>query len=148
MMTNSRPAALAVPLGGLVVALLVVGVVSGTVLRHVVQVVPALLASAVVVRRPAIAAYAALPIFIFWILIVALIWLYLAGLSSIASGSYTAAEIVSTVVMAVCCGYGVVRAIPPGRPAPSTARLVTFIVFALLQVAAMWISLSRSIANR
>ena len=139
---------LTVSLGGLAVALMVVGVVSGTVLRHVVQIVPILVASIVVRRRPAIGAYAALPIFIFWTLIVTLIWLFLAGLSSIANGHYTTTEIASTLVMAVCCGYGIVRAIPGGRTAPIAARLVTFIAFAGLQLAAMWISFSRSIANR
>lgn len=148
MTTDPRPPAMTVALGGLAVALMVVGIVSGTVLRHVVQIVPILLASIVVRRRPAIGAYAALPIFIFWTLIVTLIWLFLAGLSSVANGHYTTAEIISTLVMAVCCVYGVVRAIPAGRPAPLAARLATFIAFAVLQFVAMWISFSRSIANR
>ena len=56
-------------LGGLAIALMVVGVVSETVLRHVVQIVPVLLVVALVSWRPAMGAYAALPIFIFWILI-------------------------------------------------------------------------------
>ena len=146
--TSSRASVLITCLGGLAIALMVVGVVSGTVLRHVVQIVPVLLAAAFVSWRPAIGAYAALPIFIFWILIVILIWLFLAGLSRIANGHYTATEILSTVVMAVCCGYGVFRAIPSGRPASIAARVVTFIAFAALQFAAMLISFSRSIANR
>ena len=135
-------------MAGLVAALIVVGVVSGTVLRHMVQIVPALAALVLVSRRPAIGAYAALPIFMFWILIVILIWLFLAGLSRIANGHYTIVEIISTVVMAVCCVQGVARAAPLGRPAPIAARLVTLIAFALLQVAAMWISLTPSIAAR
>ena len=149
-MTNFRSGAVALIacLGGLALALIVVGLVSGTVLRHVVQIVPVLLALALVSRRPAIGAYAALPIFVFWLLIVMLIWLFLAGLSTIANGRYTAAEVISTVVMALCCGYGVRRAIPAGRPATLASRLMTFILFAVSQLAAMWISFSPSIANR
>ena len=149
-MTNVRSGvvALIACLGGLALALIVVGLVSGTVLRHVVQIVPVLLALALVSRRPAIGAYAALPLFVFWLLIVSLIWLFLAGLSTIANGHYTPAEIISTVVMALCCGYGVRRAIPTGRPATVASRLMTFFLFAVLQLAAMWISLSPSIANR
>ena len=148
MTTSSRAPVLIACLGGLAIALMVVGVVSGTVLRHVVQIVPVLLALALVSRLPAMGASAALPIFIFWLLIVTLIWLFLAGLSSIANGHYTTAEIASTIVMAGCCGYGIVRAIAAGRPAPVSARVVLFIAFAALQFAAMWISFSRSIANR
>ena len=49
-------------------ALLLVGVVSGTVLRHIVQIVPIVMALGVLARRAAWGAYAALPIFAFWIL--------------------------------------------------------------------------------
>jgi len=135
-------------LAGLAIALLVVGVVSGTVLRHVVQIVPIAAALALVSRRPAIGAFAALPIFIFWIFIVSLIWLFLMGLSRIANGHYTIAEILSTFVMAICCVSGVVRAIAMGRPTPVAARVLTFAGYAALQVVAMWISFTPSIANR
>ena len=149
-MTTSRSdaAALIACLGGLAMALMVVGVVSGTVLRHVVQIVPAILAAVVIWRRQAAGAYAAMAIFIFWILIVVLIWLFLAGLSRIANGQYTLAEVICTVVMGLCCGYGAVRAIPIGRPATIASRALAFGAFAVLQVAAMWISFSPSIANR
>jgi len=148
MTTRLRPSALTVSLGGLAVALMVVGVVSGTVLRHVVQIVPILLALIVVRRWPAIGAYAALPIFIFWILIVSLIWLFLMGLSRIANGHYTIAEVVSTVVMATCCVSGSVWAVPAGRTATIASRVAAFGGFAALQVAAMWISLTPSFASR
>ena len=135
-------------LAGLAIALLVVGLVSGTVLRHVVQIVPIAAALAFVSRRPAIGAFAALPVSVFWIFIVSLIWLFLMGLSRIANGHDTLAEILSTFVMAICCVCGVVRAIPMARSAPGAARVVTFAGFAALQIAAMWIRFTPSIANR
>jgi len=135
-------------LAGLAIALIVVGLVSGTILRHIVQIVPVVTAGIVVIRRPAIGAYAALPIFIFWMFIVSLIWLFLAGLSRIANGHYTIPEIISTIVMAACCGYGVIRAIPIGRPSQVGWRIATFLGFAALQFVAMWISFMPSVANR
>ena len=78
---------------GLAVALLLVGVVSGTVLRHLVQIVPILIGLALLARRPDWGAYAAIPIFTFWALIVVLIWLFLLGLSRIANGHYTPIEV-------------------------------------------------------
>src|SRR5215510_5365747 len=91
---------------GLALALLAVGVVSGTFIRHVVQILPMLLAVLVLHRRPAVGAYAALPIFVFWILIVFLIWLFLLGLTRIVSGHFTLIEILLTIVMAACCAAG------------------------------------------
>lgn len=135
-------------LAGLALALVVVGIVSDTILRHLVQIVPVVAAMTFVTRRPAIGAYAALPIFMFWTLIVSLIWLFLMGLSRIANGHYTIAEIASTFVMAICCLLGTARAVRLGRAAPIPARILIFVVFAVLQVAAMGISFSPSIATR
>jgi hypothetical protein len=52
---------------GLALALLLVGLVSGTVLRHIVQIVPIMVVLAVVRRRPDWGASAVIPIFVFWI---------------------------------------------------------------------------------
>ena len=133
---------------GLAIALLVVGVVSGTVLRHVVQVVPIIVAEVVLTRRPAWGAYPAIPIFLFWIFIVTLIWLFLLGLSRIASGHYTVIEILSTVFIAGFSIAGVVRSLPLGKPLRPIERMLAFILFGALQVAAMWVSFLQPIANR
>jgi hypothetical protein len=60
----------------------------------------------------------ALPIFVFWTLIVVLIWLFLLGVSRIANGHYTIAEIISTFVMAASCVFGAVRAVQIGTAVP------------------------------
>ena len=62
-MQRSAPRAVLACLAGLAIALLLVGVVSGTLLRHVVQILPLGLTAAILTRRPAWGAYAALPIF-------------------------------------------------------------------------------------
>ncbi len=133
---------------GLALALLAVGLVSGTFLRHVVQILPIVLVLAILKGRPVWGAYAALPIFIFWIGIVILIWLFLLGLSRIANGHYTPVEIALTVVMAACSVAGVVKTVSLGRSLSPVGRLTAFVLFAALQVAAMWVSFLRPIANR
>ena len=133
---------------GLAVALLLVGVVSGTFLRHVVQILPIVFVLIILQGRPAWGAYAAVPIFIFWVGIVILIWLFLLGLSQIANGHYTAIEIVLTFVMAACSVAGVVKSLSLGRPLSVFGRVGAFTLFAALQVAAMWVSFLRPIANR
>jgi hypothetical protein len=51
-----------------------VGLVSGTLLRHAVQVAPALVAAALAWRRPRLGAAAALPVFAVWLIIPLLIF--------------------------------------------------------------------------
>lgn len=141
-------ARVSIALTTLAIALLFVGAVSGTVLRHVVQIAPIIAALLVIRRRPAWGAYAAVPIFVFWAVIVLLIWLFLLGLSRIAHGHYTLAEILATVVMATAAVAGFVRSLSAGRPLPVAQRVVAISMLALFQFAAMWISFLRPIANR
>jgi hypothetical protein len=147
-MTGSAKQVLRACLIGLLLALLLVGAVSGTILRHIVQILPIVAALVVLQRRPAWGAYAAFPILVFWIFIVALIWLFLLGLSRIANGHYTLIEIVSTFLMAGFCVIGVTRTIPLGRDLSTLARAGMFVVFAAMQFAAMWVSFLKPIANR
>ena len=132
-------------LGG---ALLVVGVVSGTLLRHVIQILPIGLAAAVLLRSSEWGAYASIPIFFFWIAIVGLIWLFLLGLSRIASGHYTPIEVVCTFMMAAFSVVGVVGSTLLGKPLRPRARVFAVMLFASLQLAAMWVSFLKPIANR
>lgn len=133
---------------GVAIALLLVGVMSGTFLRHIAQILPIILAAGVLTRRPDWGAYAALPIFLFWIFIVMLIWLFLLGVTRVASGHYTVVEVVSTVFIAGFSGVGVVRSIPIGRPLRTIGRVLAVILFGVLQVAAMWVSLLKPTVNR
>ena len=133
---------------GLGVALLLVGIVSGTVLRHVVQVAPIVMVAVLLVRRPEWGAYASFPIFLFWLFIVALIWLFLLGVSRFASGRYTPIEIASTFLMAAFAIVGLTGVVSVGKPLRWLARVCAVALFAVVQVAAMWLSLLPTIANR
>ena len=133
---------------GLALALLLVGLVSGTILRHLVQILPIIAACVLLARRRDLAAYAAIPIFVFWTVIVALIWLFLLGLSRIANGHYTPIEVASTFVMVGCSIVGVAKSAQLGRSPAVLARVFTFVLFAVIQCAAMWLSFLRPIAQR
>jgi len=147
-MASPTQRVVSVCLAGLVVALLVVGFVSGTFLRHIVQILPIIVAAGALTRRPDWGAYAAVPIFLFWIFIVVLIWLFLLDLSQIASGHYTLIEIVSTVFMAGFSVVGVLRSIQLGKTLRPTGRALAVSLFGALQVVAMWVSFLKPIANR
>jgi hypothetical protein len=133
---------------GLGVSLLFVGVVSGTLLRHFVQILPILFAVAAVNRRPHWGANASIPIFLFWFVIVVLIWLFLLGLSTMATGHYTLIEKVLTAFMAVFSVTGVSACVRLGRPLRLARRAVPFAVFAVMQISAMWASFLPPLANR
>jgi len=99
----------AVCLAGIAVALVLVGAVSDTIPRHLVQIVPLILGAGLVLGRNPSASYAAVGLCAFWAVIMGLIWLYLLGLSGVVSGTYSAVEIALTVVIAVFSVLGILR---------------------------------------
>jgi len=60
-------------------ALLVVGAVSHGVIRHIVQTSPLWIAIVLGIRGSALTKWAALPCFVFWLVLMTAIWLYLLG---------------------------------------------------------------------
>src|SRR6266566_7266578 len=96
---------------GIILSLLVVAVVSGTPLRHAIQLMPVVIALVAVAGRAAWGRYAALPLFIFWFVMMLFIWLYLLGIAQVLSGRFTLTEIICTVVIGVCCVCGVVASL-------------------------------------
>ena len=130
------------------VALLLVGLVSGTIIRHAVQVLPVLVAAVVLVVQPAWSRFAALPIFAFWLFIMLLIWLYLLGLANVITGKFTPAEVSLTVVIGLAC---MDRPGGVGSRDHTRSRVVgrgRFLTFGALQVGAMWLSLQPVLASR
>ena len=111
MQTTDRKNAafLAICLAGISVALVLVGAVSDTIPRHLVQIVPLILGAGLVLGRNPSAAYAVVGLCAFWAVIMGLIWLYLLGLSGVVSGTYSVAEIALTVVIAVFSVLGILR---------------------------------------
>ena len=132
---------------GVILSLLVVAVVSATPLRHAVQLTPVIIALVAIVRRADWGKYAALPLFIFWFVLMLFIWLYLLGIAQVLSGRFTPAEIICTVVIGVCCVCGVVASLRGPLLVSRTSSVLLFIVFAAFQVAAMWLSFRPSISH-
>jgi hypothetical protein len=131
-----------------VVALLLVGLVSGTILRHVVQVLPVVMATVAVALRPAWSRFAAMPVFAFWLFIMVLIWLYLLGLANVITGQFAPGEVGLTVVIGLACVVGLGAAVRQPARSHWWAGVVAFSVSGAFQVAAMWLSLQPTFASR
>ncbi|MBI1803636.1 MAG: hypothetical protein HY033_06730 [Ignavibacteriae bacterium] len=130
-----------------ILSLLVVGVVSATLLRHIVQITPVALALIATTRRASWSPYAALPLFVFWLVIMAFIWLFLLGVATIVSGRFTPIEIAMTIIVGICSLVGA-RASPRITSGTKiSVKVLTFLLFLALQVFAMWLSLRESIAH-
>src|SRR2546421_611922 len=93
---------------GVILGLLVVGLVSNTLVRHVIQLAPVVLAFATTVRKMKWSPFGAAAIFIFWTVIMVFIWLWLFGIAKIVSGHFTPVEIAMTIVIGICCLCGIV----------------------------------------
>lgn len=129
-------------------ALIVVGVVSHTLLRHFIQIAPLVVALGLLAWRSAWGVSAAAPLFAFWFLIMGAIWLFLFGVARIVSGTFTPAEVTLTVIIGVACLLGLSTAYRRGTTLALRARLGTIAVFAVLQFAAMWLSVQPFVASR
>jgi len=84
-----------------------VGLASHTILRHVIQTLPCWAVAALGFRRSRVTAWAALPVFLFWLAICGLIWSYLLGISHIVNGHFSPVEIAMTVIVGVCAMIGI-----------------------------------------
>lgn len=129
-------------------ALIVVGIVSHTLLRHFIQIAPLIGALILLLRRPAFGVSAAVPLFAFWFLTMGAIWLFLLGVARIFTGTFTPAEVTLKIVIGVTSVLGLAAAHRRGTTAPVAARLGTIVGFALLQFAAMWVSVQPFVARR
>ena len=130
-----------VGLGGVVAALLAVGVVSGTLMRHVIQVMPPAVALILVGIGSPYGRAAALPTLTFWAGLMVIIWLYLLGLSRWIAGRFTAVEVALTVTIALACLAGLVGGARPTANLGRGRRAATALVFGLLQLGALWLSM-------
>ncbi len=135
-------------LAGMSVSLLAVGGVSGTLVRHVVQIVPAIGALAAVWRHRAWGSDAALPVFGVWLLLMSFIWLYLLGIQTFFDGTFSATEVVLTLVIGVLAVRGVISCISSGEKPGLARRALTLVTFTVFQVGAMWVSFLPWFANR
>jgi len=133
---------------GLIASLLLVGVVSSTLVRHLIQLVPAYVLLYGTLTHRAWARAGAVPVFVFWLLIVIAIWCFLLGIARIVTGTYTPAErvLTGTIALSSLCGLAAVARI---RAAASWAtRVAGFMLLAALQWGAFWLSIQPAFARR
>jgi hypothetical protein len=131
-----------------VVALLVVGVVSATPIRHEIQVAPAVLVLLAGLREKRWVPSAATAVFVLWLLMMVVIWLYLLGIARIITGKFTPTEVALTIVIGVSSLAGIVAACRTADAPRWPARIAVFVVAAAVQFGAVWVSILPRFATR
>src|SRR3954468_17210845 len=131
----------------LIGALYVVGIVSHGVVRHIVQTAPVWLTVVLALRRSAWSKWTALPCFLFWLSLMALIWLFLLGWAHVVSGSFTIIEIAMTLVVGLCSVVGMVLAARMKTEIRAISASGASLGILILQLLAFRISLLPSIAH-
>jgi len=132
----------------IIAALLLVGAVSHGIIRHIVQTSPLWIAIVLSTGRIGSAKWAALPCFVFWLLLMSAIWLFLLVWSRIVTGTYSPIEIAMTVIVGLASMLGILKSLSMrSRLRPWPAAAVVFLV-AALQLIAMRVSLLSAMAHR
>ena len=134
-------------LAGLVLSILLVGIVSGTPIRHLIQVVPGIIALSAAIRHLRWAAEAACPLFIIWLCLMSAIWMHLLGLAHLLSGQFTPIDNWLTIIIGICCLWGLVVTARAASSASAARRWLVIAGFALLQLAALWTSFQPLVAR-
>jgi hypothetical protein len=144
------PKTVAVCCLAVLIALYVVGAVSippGS-LRHEIQTLPLWFPIVLGFQRRPIAKWMALPLLIFWLGIMILIWLFLLGIANIVTGDFFPTEIAMTLVVGVACVVGLISTARWTTSTKALTATLVFLVFAVLQVSAFRISLIPYFARR
>jgi len=128
---------LAISLAVLIVALLCVGVVSRTIVRHIVQAIPAVVALILVARVSPLAQSASAPICTFWLGVMINIWLFVLGIARLFTGTFSTVEIALTIVIAAASAAGILAIVRSAVRLAASTRLVTALVFGIGQLVAM-----------
>ena len=132
----------------IIVALLVVGSVSHGVIRHIVQTSPLWVAIVLGVRGSELSKWTALPCFVFWLVVMVLIWLFLLGLARVITGTFSPVEVAMTIIVGLASFAGLARALKTRTSVPFWKAAALVIVLAIVQIAALRISLLPAIAHR
>jgi len=99
-------------------------------------------------RQSSFAKWAALPCFVFWLLIMTAIWLYLLGWAHLLSGTFSPIEIAMTVVVGAASVAGIITALRIRRGVRAWPAAAMTLLLVVLQVAAFRLSFLPKIAHR
>lgn len=130
---------------GVIFSLLIVGVVSHTPIRHIIQLTPLLIV--VLFSKKPWMKYAAIAVLLFWLFIMSFIWLFLLGLSDIGRGTYSLTETIMTITIGISCVVGIISFFQIKSTSKTLTNIGVLVIFLLLQIAMMWISFQGFISN-
>jgi hypothetical protein len=125
-----------------------VGLASSLVLRHIVQTLPLWIAAVLGMRRARATGWVALPLFLFWLMLMAVIWLHLLGMAHIISGHFSPIEIAMTIIVGAASLAGIGLCARFKSHITAARATITFVVIAALQCACFVLSFGPSIAHR
>ncbi|HEY1472200.1 MAG TPA: hypothetical protein VGF61_24390 [Candidatus Acidoferrum sp.] len=131
-----------------IAALYVVGFVSRTELRHVVQTLPLWAGAILGYVGARVARWFALALFVFWLVLMSLIWLYLLGWANVIHGHFSPIEIAMTLIVGISSLAGIVGCAAGIQSADVLAGSGVFLLSAGFQVAMLYVSFLPGIAHR
>jgi len=141
------PSLVAISLAVVSAALIAVGLVSGTLTTHLVQILPVVIVLTLLAGSPQWGSAAAGSVLSFWLVTMVGIWLFLLGLSRFLTGTFSPTEITLTVVIGVASLVGLAA---NGRTGglSLTTRVPAAVVAAGLQALALWFSYQPIVTGR
>jgi hypothetical protein len=131
-----------------IAALYVVGFVSQTELRHVVQTLPLWVGAILGYLGVRMARWVALPLFLIWLILMSLIWLYLLGWANVIHGHFSPVEIAMTLIVGISSLAGIVGRVPGIQSAGLLAGSGVFLLSTSSQVAMLNVSFLPKFAHR
>jgi hypothetical protein len=146
---KSETAVLAICCLAIIAALVLgVGLATHLVLRHIIQTAPLWIGVILGSRHSRATAWATIPLFMAWLILMALIWLYLLGISNLLSGHFAPIEIVMTIIVGAAAIAGIGGCIRfKASLAPLWAGSL-FLLMLVLQLTCLRISFLPTIARR
>jgi hypothetical protein len=134
---------------GMAISLLLMGVITGTPVRYAIQLLPIPLALHLTSRAPGyLGAYGAVAISSAWAGVTVLIWLVVLSVSDVPAGDYPPAVIALTMPVAFFAFVGILRGVRAGRPLARSRKVVTLLLFGILQALATLGSFIEPFVNR
>lgn len=124
-----------------------VGLASNLVIRHLVQTAPVWIAVALGLRRSRATSWAALPVLLFWLLLMTVIWLYLLGVSHLISGHFSPVEIAMTITVGVASVFGIASCLRFKSSLSPAIKAAVLVLMGIAQFVCFRLSLLPAIAH-
>jgi hypothetical protein len=136
----------------LIIGLLLMGWACKMFVPYAILAVPAFIAFVFAWRRNPIGIYGALPIFLFWLVTLILMWMHmlhhdaslvrsLPMIGHYVVHNFSIPAIVLSCIMGLFVVWGFFGSFLEGNGGNPASRLIGFVVFSAAQIAALWISL-------